>query len=223
MPTDISRSREGENQKSDQAPKDASSRNGGRVRDFATWPFQRHEKQRQDAEQQTKGKGPVPAERKNLRAIGENGQPVERTVNLRNRYGKDHPGLKGGMNRGYRYWIEGGENDPEHEPSSGRDLNQGLAVNMRQQREAQRQQPDASSSRQGDIPEERKNDIKELIENLIQFPGNDYRNERIRVDMRTNKMNQSEYAYAKGYINGRGDIDDNRKKTLKNTICQHYH
>jgi hypothetical protein len=222
MPNDISQPREGENRRSHQARRDASSSNGGRVRDFATLPFQRYEEQRRATEQQTNGKGLAPAERKNRRAIDENGQLVERTVNLRNRYDMDHPGLPGGMNRGYRYWIEGGENDPEHEAPSGRDLNQGLAIHMDQQRATQRQEPDASSSRQGEIPAERKNDIEKLIEDLIAFPGSRYRNNEIRKKMRANKIEDGECTYVRRSIYNREYIDNQRKKGIMSCIYEAY-
>jgi len=90
MPTDISRSREGENRRSDQtSTRRVSSPKSGRIRDFATHQYQ-------ISEQQSNGKGPAPAERKNLRAIGEDGQPVEKQIMLSNRYDRDRPGLAGG-------------------------------------------------------------------------------------------------------------------------------
>jgi hypothetical protein len=220
MPNDISQHREGENRRSDQVRRDASSSNGGRVRDFATWQFQLHEKQQRATEQQTNGKGLAPAERKNRRAIDENGQLVERTVNLRNRYDRDHPGLPGGMN----YWNlpERSPGQPElteeekrlhdtwrpsNESSSGRDLNQGLAINMEQQRAAQ---------------VERTGNIESLIDHLIRYPGRNHQTEKIRVDMRADKMNATEFEYARGYIERRADIDRQRKKELRQTILACY-
>jgi hypothetical protein len=61
MPTDVSRSHDGEKQRSDQAPtrRDASP-NNGRIRDFATLPFQR-----QDAEHQRNEKSIMTPEMEN--------------------------------------------------------------------------------------------------------------------------------------------------------------
>ena len=87
MPTDISRSREGENQRSDQARRDASSSNGGRVHDFATC-VSTPRKQQRETEQRRDGKGP--AEREKHRAIGEDDNPIEK-LKLRDTFG-----LKGG-------------------------------------------------------------------------------------------------------------------------------
>jgi len=85
MPTDISRSRDGENQKSDQISKqrDASPKSG-RIRDFAIHQYQIFESQR---------KGKAPAEEINCTRVGEDGKPVEK-LKLP---GKS--GLKGGMAR----------------------------------------------------------------------------------------------------------------------------
>jgi len=86
MPTDVSRSRDGENQRSDQTStrRDSSSSKSGHIRDFATLPFQR-----QDAEQQREGK--APAEGKDHSRVDEDDNPVEK-LKLP---GKS--GLKGGM------------------------------------------------------------------------------------------------------------------------------
>ena len=93
MPTDVSPSHDGEKQHADRhSHKEVPlSSNGNRVRDFATWPFQLHERQR-------KGKGLVPAEGEDLltgRPIGEDGKRVANQLVL-----LDKSGLKGGWYRG---------------------------------------------------------------------------------------------------------------------------
>ena len=102
MPTDVSRSHDGENQRSDQTStrRDSSSSKSGHIRDFATLPFQR-----QDAEQQREGK--ASAEGKDHRRVDEDDNPVEK-LKLP---GKS--GLKGGMPR-----TEGSSSNRDQKESS---------------------------------------------------------------------------------------------------------
>ena len=85
MLTERLRSRDGENQQSDQTSKqrDASPKSG-QIRDFATYQYQIFESQR---------KGKAPADGKDCTRVGENDMPVEK-LKL-----PDKSGLKGGMAR----------------------------------------------------------------------------------------------------------------------------
>jgi hypothetical protein len=231
MPTDISRTRDGESRRSDQTStrRDASSK-PGRIRDFAIHQYQ-------ISEQQRDGKGPAPAEREDHRAIGEDGKPVAKQIRLSNRYDKDHPGLKGGMYSGdgssydgnyaeyMAYQLEQAQQERinillQHQPPEASSLQPPEAINIQQPPEASshHDQPEASSSRQGDISPERKNDIKELIENLIAIPGIGHQKEKIRQKMRANKIDVSEYRYVQRSVYDREDLDNTHKRTLMANI-----
>jgi len=97
MPTELSRSREGENQQSDQTStrRDASPNKGGRIGDFAIHQIQLSEQQ-QEAGRQSKGKGPASAEVGTGRAVGENRKPAERTVELASQSTPEKPILPEG-------------------------------------------------------------------------------------------------------------------------------
>ena len=102
MPTDVSSSRDGENQRSDQtSTRRDASHNGGQVRDFATHQYQLYEQQ-QDAKHQRDGK--IPAKLIKCARVAENRMPVEK-LKL-----PDTSGLKGGMARDANDFLSQGQN-----------------------------------------------------------------------------------------------------------------
>jgi hypothetical protein len=98
MPIELSRSREGENQRSDQTRRDASS-NNGRIRDFATHQYQLHGQQQREAEQR-KGKSMMTPEME-AQYSQENIQQV-----IKQRGGKTSPGSE--IQLGNQKGLDGG-------------------------------------------------------------------------------------------------------------------
>ncbi len=100
MPIERLQSREEQDQQLDQTHRDASPNKGRGVRDFWMHQCQLNDIQQQEVQQQRKGKELALVEGKDLFngvAIGEDGKPVEKQIILSERYGKDNPGLAGGV------------------------------------------------------------------------------------------------------------------------------